>query len=190
VRNTLDHLLLPILLLAGCASTDHQNILTLTGNPRGPATYELKESMNRQTPQGPEILAYGLLPFYNSSISINYDPKWPASGFVTYWFRAAPLAEGRYAVALLGPCKCAGPGDDEILTGVADAPQATVAQQGSSLRFELHDVPMKSRNKPDTPFRLSGTIEASPTSEKQWAKELDQFNWEYTSRTPAPPPFP
>jgi hypothetical protein len=181
--------LLCVFVLTGCAST-RQSVLQLTGNPRGPATYEFKETVYRETPRGREILAYGLLPFDNSPISINFDSKWPERGFVTFYLRAAPLADGRYAVALLGPCKCAGPGDDEILAGVAEPGQLTLMREGPVVRLELRDVAMKSRNKPAVAFHLSGAIHATPADEKQFAKELKEFEWEYNSRTPPPPPFP
>ena len=186
--------LLPLgLLLCACSNNRATSVLRLEGNPRGPANYEFKNAVYRETPSGSEFLAYGLAPFYNSPTSLNYDSKWPIRGFVTFWFRATPISDGRYAVALLGPAKSAGPGDDEILSAIARPGQYSLIQTADGVQLAVTDLPMKSRNRPDLSFTLRGVISSTLAAEHQFAKQLDDFTWVYNSRVnsgPAPPPFP
>jgi hypothetical protein len=182
-------LLLPII---GCASTP-QTTLDLQGNPKGPAHYEFNETIHRSTPQGPEFIAYGLAYFDNSELNRNYNPTWPRSGHITFRLRATPIADSRYAIALLGPARSAGPGDDEILSAIATPNHYTLTQSEGQSQLALQNLPMKSRNHLNTPFTLSGVIRSTPASENQFAKQLDDFTWDYNSRAnagPRPPPFP
>jgi hypothetical protein len=187
--------LLPTLLLLaiiGCAST-RQTTLDLQGNPKGPAHYEFKQTVHRTTPHGPEFIAYGLAYFDNSELNRNYNPTWPRSGHVTFRLRATPLDGNRYAIALLGPARSAGPGDDEILSAIATPKHYTLTQTAGHAQLTLQNLPMKSRNHPNTPFALSGQIRSTPATESQFAKHLGDFTWDYNSRAnagPPPPPFP
>jgi len=185
----ISHPLPPLAMLlvaaAGCAATP-QTRLELRGDPNGPAVYEFRQTLWRQRPEGIEIIAYGITSFYNSPISIDYQPRWPTSGFVTFRMHCEPLANGRFAITILGPAKELGPGDDEVLTGVADSISIQPPDERTR-RIDLHDVPVRSRNKPDTPFTLSGQIIATLASQAEFDRELRRFNEELSYRHPPPP---
>jgi hypothetical protein len=182
-------LLLP---LVGCASTP-TTTLDLEGNPKGPAHYEFKQAVHRATPNGPEFIAYGLIYFDNSELSRYHDPTWPRSGYVTFRLRATPLSNHRYAIALLGPARSAGPGDDEFLSAIATPEHYALRESAGDAQLTIHDLPMKSRNHPDLHFTLNGAVRSTPATERQFAGHLGDFTWDYNSRAnagPPPPPFP
>jgi hypothetical protein len=182
-------LLLPLI---GCASSP-TTTLDLQGNPTGLAHYEFKQTVHRATPLGPEFIAYGLIYFDNSELSRYHDRTWPRSGYVTFRLRATPLSGTRYAIALLGPARSAGPGDDEILSAIAAPDQYTLTESAAVAQLVIHDLPMQSRNHPDLHFTLNGTLHSTPATERHFAGHLDDFTWDYNSRMnagPTPPPFP
>ena len=183
---------LSLLLLVGCSSAP-PTTLHLQGNPRGPAQYEFNQTVHRHTPRGPEFMGYGLLYFDNSELSRHHDMTWPESGHVTFWLRATPISGDRYAIALLGPARSAGPGDDEILSAIATPGQYTLTESPDHAELALKDIPTQSRNYPVIHFTLSGTVRSTPASPSRFAGYLDDFTWDYNSRVnagPAPPPFP
>src|SRR5262245_33685796 len=175
----------------GCAS-GLQTQLTLHGNPRGPAQYQFREMHWRSaaTGNGIEFIGFGFIPFHNSQISRDWNPRWPESGFVVFRLHAFPEADGTYDLMLLGPAMALGPGDDEVLTGTLRP--ASIESSGTMRSMTIRDVPMKSRNKPQTAFTLSGTIAGQATDSDSFERELRQFNWELNSRrdVAAPPPRP
>jgi hypothetical protein len=169
--------LVPVVwLVAGCASTP-QTRLELRGDPNGPANYEFRQTLWRQRPEGVEIIAYGTTSFYNSPISFDYQPQLPTSGFVTFRMHGQPLAGGRLAITILGPAKELGPGDDEVLTGVAESVSVQSPDERTR-RIDLREVPIRSRNQPDGKFFLGGAILATAGSQEQFEKELRRFEEE------------
>jgi hypothetical protein len=176
--------LVPVVwLVAGCASTP-QTRLELRGDPNGPANYEFRQTLWRQRPEGVEIIAYGTTSFYNSPISFDYQPQLPTSGFVTFRMHGQPLAGGRLEITILGPAKELGPGDDEVLTGVAES-VSVQAPDERTRRIDLREVPIRSRNQPDIRFNLSGQIIATRAGEAEFDRELRRFNEEMSYRHPS-----
>lgn len=160
----------------GCAARQ-QTRLELRGDPRGPAVYEFREVLWREGPAGVEVVGYGVMPFYNSPTAIDYQPRWPTSGFVIFRMRGEMRAAGGYAITILGPAKRLGPGDDEVLTGVA-AGAAVAAPDGRTRRIEVRDVAMRSRNQPGRTFTLSGTVVATSADGRKFEKEVARFEEE------------
>lgn len=171
-----------IILLGGCA-TGPKTHVELRGDPDGPAYYQFEDVLWRDQPEGVEFVGYGIEPFYNSPDSIGYHPNWPISGSVFYRMHVAPESAGHYAITLLGPATELGPGDNEILTGTADNAQLQSPDE-KTRRLTISDVLMHSRNKPKMKFYLSGEIIAHSASDKQFEKELGQFNTEKGYRRP------
>ena len=187
--NRLSLLAILSITLAGCAAAPPQTRLELRGDPHGPAVYGFRQTLWRQRAEGIEIIAYGTTPFYNSPISADYQPRWPTSGFVTFRMHGQPLAGGRLAITILGPAKELGPGDDEVLSGVAES-ISVQAPDERTRRIDLRDVPIRSRNQPDMRFTLSGQIVATRAGEADFDRELRRFNEELSYRHPPPPPLP
>lgn len=169
----------------GCTSATR---LELRGDPQGPASYELREVLWRAsgaTDGRVEMVGYGLIPYYNDFYSREWNSRWPQRGYVTFWLHAAPEAQDRYTTRLLGPAiEQLGPGDDEILTGVAQG--ATVVSDGDKRIIHITDLPMQSRNKPDIKFLLSGQIIATPTNDATFDRQMRRFNEELNMRKPLP----
>src|SRR3954470_12589171 len=107
----------------GCSSTPKTR-LELSGDPKGPAVYEFREVLWREGPAGVEVVGYGVMPFYNSPIAIDDNPRWPTNGFVIFRMHGEPRAGGRYTITILGPARRLGPGDDEMLSGEAQGVRA------------------------------------------------------------------
>jgi hypothetical protein len=165
------------LAVGGCAGRAGTR-LEMTGNPRGPAVYEPQETIWRATPDGGvEVVGYGLVPFDNSPLKLDHDSKWPASGTVVWRLHGEPRPGGRYALTLLGPSKRLGPGDDEVLTGVADAVTVELPDERTR-RIRVSDVAIRSRNKPGIPFVMSGVIVAEPASPAKFEREARSFDEE------------
>ena len=158
---------------AGCSSASKTR-LELAGDPRGPSVYEFREVLWRERPAGVEVVGYGLMPFYNSPVAIDYRPRWPTSGYVIFRMHGEPRPGGGLAITILGPARRLGPGDDEMLTGVADGVTVTAPDE-KTRRIDLRDVAMRSRNLPGERFRLSGTIVATRAAEPKFEGELAQF---------------
>ena len=169
--------LMASIVLIGCAPATR---LELEGNPKGPAVYEFRQVMWRSTPDGIEMLGYGFIPFRNDQFDRDYNPRWPASGFVTFWLHGAPEPEERYLIQLLGPAKLLGPGDDEVLT--ANIPHVEIESSGTARVINLKQVPTKSRNHPEMSFTLSGYLIARPANESEFDRQLKQYNYELESR--------
>jgi hypothetical protein len=171
--------LLALLFTTGCStSLTH---LELQGDQPGPAIYELQETLWRTHDNNLEVVGYGVTPFNNSPNSIGYEPHWPVSGSVIYRMHAQVEPSGALSITLLGPARTLGPGDDEILTGQGQG--ATVETVDDQTRkVELHDIPIKSRNRPGVKFTLSGTILARAAPDKKFDHELQQFELERSYR--------
>jgi hypothetical protein len=167
-----------LVLAVGCAPATR---LELRGNPRGNAIYEFRQMMWRDTPSGSiEVIGYGLIPFRNDPYTIDHNPRWPSRGLVTFWLHAAPDADGRVAIQMLGPAKLLGPGDDEVLNGAIE--HAAIEASGTARVIQLMDVPMSSRNHPGMSLRLSGHLIARPGDQREFDRQLNQFKYELESR--------
>jgi hypothetical protein len=169
-------------LAVGCSSSSKTR-LELSGDPKGPAVYEFREVLWRERPAGVEVVGYGVMPFYNSPIAIDYNPRWPTNGFVIFRMRGEARDGGGYAITILGPAKRLGPGDDEMLSGEANGVIVSAPDEGTR-RIEVRDVAMRSRNKPDGQFTLNGTIVAKAAEEGKFEKEVAQFGEERGYRKP------
>jgi hypothetical protein len=184
-------LLLVMLSTLGCASGS-QTRLELRGDPRGPAHYQFREMHWRPAADNnaPEFIGYGFIPFRNDPISRDFNSHWPESGFVVFRLHAIPQPDGSYRLTMLGPAMELGPGDDEVLA--ATVHPASVESSGDTRSITFRDAPVRSRNKPQMSFNLSGTIVAQPTDAEQFNRERQQFDWELNSRrdVAAPPPRP
>jgi hypothetical protein len=177
----------PILLLLttiGCTNSGSHTRLQLIGNPRGPATYEFRQTLYRQLGEGPEFIGYGQHSFDNSPLSRGYDPKWPRRGFVTFRLHVVPQpAQEGYVITILGPSGAVGPGDSEVLTGAA-RPMLSRQTEDGMWRVEFKDVLMRSRNHPQQSFTLSGTILARHAEPEAFGRELAKFTTEMSYRGP------
>jgi hypothetical protein len=170
-----------ILLIGGCAG--QQTRLELHDNSGDGAIYEFREVLWRPQNSGVEVVGYGVLPFDNSRISIDYNPHWPTSGFVIIRMHGRTQPDGRFALTILGPAKELGPGDDEVLRGTADSVSAQTIDDRTR-RIDLRDMPIQSRNRPDVRFTLSGPIIAVRADDDPFEKELRRFRQELGYRHP------
>ena len=164
--------------LVGCAPATR---LELTGNPKGNAGYLFKQMSYRDLPGGSiEMIGYGLIPFRNDRLDRDYNPRWPESGFATFWLHGARESDGRYGITMLGPAKLLGPGDDEVLRASID--NVIVESSGTARVINLKDLPTKSRNHPDMNLRLSGHLIARPVDPGEFDRQVKQYNYELDSR--------
>ena len=166
-----------VLLLHGGCAAGPRTRLELRGNPEGPARYTFEQTRWRPHPHGVEVVGYGLLP-YRITNTIYQDSGYPAQGKVVFRLHGVPQPGGGYVLTLLGPAAALGPGDDEVLTAVADPEAVTVEEVGDRRHITLRDVPTRSRNKPDMDFTLSGTIVAAPATEWDFESQLRKFERE------------
>jgi len=164
------------MIFAGGCSTSLTR-LELQGDQAGPAVYEFKEAIWRAHDGGVEVVGYGVMPFYNSPNSIGYEPRWPVSGSVVFRMHALVEGGGAVHITLLGPARELGPGDDEVLTGEGMGTAVETVDERTR-RIELHEVPIKSRNRPGVKFTLSGTIVGGAAGENKFEHELRQFEVE------------
>jgi hypothetical protein len=178
-------LLMSVIFINGCTAANDTH-LALRGGPKGPAEYQFREMLwrpSRDAGGGVEIIGYGLIPFLNDPSSRDWDPRYPRSGFVTLRIHATPQAQGGYAITILGPSMSLGPGDDEILSAVAENAQLETGD-GDKRILHITDAPTQSRNHPNVKYFLSGAIIATPSSNDNFERQLRQFNLEQSYRGP------
>lgn len=171
------------LLVQGCASGGKTE-LSLRGGPHGPATFQFRDVFWRASPDGGsnvEIIGLGFAPFRNDPGSRNYNSHWPTSGFVKFWLHLVPRSDHEYAVMILGPAKMLGPGDDEVLSGESSSVVVEPAKDENRV-IRISEMSIRSRNKPDTSFTLSGAISAKKASQQEFSGNLRQFTEEFNSR--------
>ena len=176
----------------GCA-TGPTSTLELSGNPKGNASYTFRDIFWRSNSQSGavEFVGYGLIPFINEPYMRDFDPHWPPRGYVTMRILAVPAVDrgDAYQLTILGPSTNLGPGDDEVLTGTIDNASIDTGEHDTRL-LHLRNIAIRSRNKPDLSFTLSGTIIAKPASDNTFEREYRQFNTELSYRGPAPTTHP
>jgi len=170
---------------AGCKSGP-ETLLKLYHDGKNTAEYGFDKTYWRPSPTipgGVEIVGYGFIPFINNNMSPDYNPMWAPSGFVTFWIHGFPEADGKYNLKLLGPAKALGPGDDEVLSGIATH-EITTSAKNDVRTITVSDVPIKSRNHPGENFTMSGVIIARPISDSEFDGKLKEFNQQLSYRGP------
>jgi hypothetical protein len=92
-----------------------------------------------------------------------------------------PQTDGNYALAILGPSSAIGPGDNEVLTGTVQHPQIEPTAKGDLRTMKISNVAIHSRNFPDKPFTMSGTIIAKPGGKDEFDRQVhtvaQQLGW-------------
>jgi hypothetical protein len=180
--------ILSLFVVGGCAAGNSSQ-LEVRGDPRGPKGFQFREinwRPSRDGGGGVEMIGYGLVPFFNDPSARGWDPRWPRSGFVTMPLRVTPQPDGRYEIKILGPSTSLGPGDDEVLTAVAENAHVE-AGDGDTRTLRLADAPTQSRNRPGLKLSMSGDIVATSTSDDHFERELRQFETELSFRGPVRP---
>lgn len=181
-HNPIPSIAVPMVILllcsAGCA-TGPQTQLTV-GGANSPAVFEYRDVFWRPAPSvqgGVEVVGYGFAAFYNDPISRNYDPRWSTTGRVVIRLHGASQPDGTFTLTLLGPSMTLGPGDDELITGIARSVQTEHGEK-DALTVNVPATSVTSRNRPGEALNLSGTIFARRTDDRTFDRQVKQFNTE------------
>lgn len=192
--STLPHILLPlpilILFIPGCATGPHTQFTV--GGANSPVTFEYRDVFWRpmtQVPNGVEIVGYGFTAFYNDPVSRNYDPRWSTTGRVVIRMYGISQPDGTFTLTLLGPSMTLGPGNDELITGIAKSVQIEHGEK-ESLTVNVPATSVTARNRPGEALNISGTIHARRTDDRTFDRQVKQFTTErgYRDLPHATPP--